>query len=116
MIFPIIHQFDRALRLLLVTYAIPYMKSSKGTTHCGVLVSLVEDFVTATLDDLVDSHEEPHYKGDIPLPIGENIEGDKENFHFLGDKPMRDNEQPNNDGNLNSKEEESLESNNEEEN
>lgn len=75
----------------------------------------MEDFVTTTLEGLVGSPKESHHQGDIPPPIGEKMEGDKEEFHFSDDKQSRDKKQPNDNEKLNSEGEESSESKSDEE-
>lgn len=83
---PITHHFARALGLLPDSFVLPHKKTKKETDGRDVLVSLVEELVIATIEDLADSLEGTYHQGDIPLPIREqpnynnNLNGEGEDY------------------------------------
>lgn len=87
--------------MLLVVAILPHNPIKKGTTHSGILVSLVEYLVIGTLAKLVDSSEITYQQGDLS-PIEENLDGDEEDFKFYNKEQSREEEHPNYIMNLNS--------------
>lgn len=72
---PITHQFARALGFLPVIVILLHKSMKKETTRHNILISLVEDLVIKTLEELVDPTKRARHQGDLP-PIEEDLEGD----------------------------------------